>query len=78
MILPSDGRKGFGYEFASHPVNRDRIYNYYRRQAAHFLKMRNDPTKETPALLPQFPEVDGSGKRALGKISQEQLQGSSF
>ena len=68
------GRKGFGYAFASHPVNRDRIYNYYRRQAAHFLKVRNDPTKEFPALLPQFPEIDGPENGHWGKYHKNNYQ----
>ena len=30
------GRDGFGYDFAGHPVNRHRLYNFYRRQAEFF------------------------------------------
>jgi putative heme-binding domain-containing protein len=37
-----------------HPVNRDRLYDFYAREADYFMKK---PT--TPVLLPQFPGLDG-------------------
>ncbi len=37
-----------------HPVNRDRLYDFYARAADHF---RTKPA--TPALLPPFPGMDG-------------------
>jgi putative heme-binding domain-containing protein len=41
-----------------HPVNRDRLYDFYAKEAAYFSKQ---PT--VPALLPQYPGLDGG---ALG------------
>ena len=58
------GRDGFGYEFADHPVNRHRLYNFHRRQAAHFLTSE----EETPALLPGVPELDGGVFGHWGKF----------
>ncbi len=39
---------------AQHPVNRDRIYDFYAKQAAVFRAQNPAPT-----LLPQFPGMDG-------------------
>ena len=47
------GREGYGYEFADHPVNRQRLYNYYSRQAAHYLD-----GAEVPEVLPHYPGLD--------------------
>ena len=65
----SGGREGFGYEYADHPVNRDRIYNYYRRQAAHFLSERN-AGKDVPALIPNYPALDGAENGHWGKYGK--------
>ncbi|MEM8954089.1 MAG: DUF6797 domain-containing protein [Verrucomicrobiota bacterium] len=43
-----------GYDFADHPRNRFRLYDYYQRQADWFL---NRP--ERPDLLPAYPGIDG-------------------
>jgi len=48
------GREGCGYEFADHPVNRQRLYNFYARQAAHYLD-----GEKLPPLLPHYPGLDG-------------------
>jgi putative heme-binding domain-containing protein len=37
-----------------HRVNRDRMYDYYARQAAYFMKQQ-----PVPPLLPEFPGLDG-------------------
>ncbi len=37
-----------------HPVNRDRVYDFYAKEAEHFSKQA-----VVPALLPQFPGLDG-------------------
>src|SRR5260370_1283940 len=37
-----------------HPVNRDRLYDYYARQADYFMKQAS-----VPRLLPEFPGLDG-------------------
>jgi putative heme-binding domain-containing protein len=37
-----------------HPVNRDRLYDFYAKEAEYFLKQ-----PVTPPLLPQFPGLDG-------------------
>ncbi|NNE92206.1 MAG: hypothetical protein HKN23_11210, partial [Verrucomicrobiales bacterium] len=44
-----------GYEFATHPVNQYRPYNWYADQAASFLRSN----EELPSLLPHFPDLDG-------------------
>jgi azurin len=47
------GREGHGYEFAGHPVNRQRLYNFYARQAEHYLD-----GAEVPAVVPHYPDLD--------------------
>ena len=47
------GREGYGYEFADHPVNRQRLYNFYARQAEHYLD-----GAEVPEVLPHYPDLD--------------------
>ena len=37
-----------------HPVNRDRVYDFYAKEAEHFGKLA-----EVPRLLPPFPGLDG-------------------
>jgi putative heme-binding domain-containing protein len=37
-----------------HPVNRDRLYDFYTKEAAYFRKQR-----PVPPLLPEFPGLDG-------------------
>ena len=37
-----------------HPVNRDRVYDFYAKEAEYFSKQPN-----VPPLLPQFPGLDG-------------------
>jgi len=37
-----------------HPVNRDRLYDFYAREADHFMN-----EKSIPPLLPEFPGMDG-------------------
>lgn len=37
-----------------HPVNRDRVYDFYVKEAAHFMKQH-----PVPPLLPEFPGLDG-------------------
>ncbi len=37
-----------------HPINRDRLYDFYAREADYFLKLSSKP-----ALVPQFPGMDG-------------------
>jgi len=48
------GREGHGYEFADHPVNRQRLYNFYERQAQYYLE-----AGKQPVLLPHYPDLDG-------------------
>lgn len=38
----------------THPVNRDRVYNFYTREALHFRTVR-----PLPPLLPEWPGLDG-------------------
>ncbi len=49
-----------------HPVNRDRIYEFYAKEAAHFLKHPNGPS-----LLPPFPGLDGGKYGHWGNQSEE-------
>lgn len=58
------GRDGHGYDFADHPVNRHRVYNFHRRQAAHYLQ----PGNEVPAILAYAPELDGNVFGHWGKF----------
>jgi putative heme-binding domain-containing protein len=37
-----------------HPVNRHRLYDFYAREADHFMKL-----PRVPLLLPEFPGIDG-------------------
>jgi azurin len=37
-----------------HPVNRERLYDFYSKEAAYFVKQQ-----DVPALLPAFPGLDG-------------------
>jgi len=37
-----------------HPVNRDRVYDYYTKEALHFRELR-----PVPLLLPEWPGLDG-------------------
>jgi putative heme-binding domain-containing protein len=37
-----------------HPVNRDRLYDFYAKEAEYFMKQPS-----VPALLPEFPGLDG-------------------
>ncbi|MCB1061353.1 MAG: TIM barrel protein, partial [Verrucomicrobiae bacterium] len=39
-----------------HTINRDRIYDFYAKQARHFGEM---PKASRPEILPQFPGIDG-------------------
>ncbi len=40
----------------AHPVNRDRVYDFYTREALHFRGRR-----PLPLLLPEWPGIDGGG-----------------
>ena len=59
---PSSGRTG------KHPVNRDRVYDFYAKEAEYF---RKQPT--VPLLLPPFPGLDGGELRPLGQPEREDL-----
>lgn len=58
------GREGRGYDFAGHPVNRFRLYDFHRRQAAWFL----EPAHEAPATLPAAPDLDAGDFGHWGKF----------
>jgi putative heme-binding domain-containing protein len=47
-----------------HPVNRDRVYDFYAKEAEHFSK-----EAIVPALLPQFPGLDGGKQGHWGNQS---------
>jgi putative heme-binding domain-containing protein len=49
-----------------HTVNRDRIYEYYAKEAAHFVKQ-----PDTPAVLPPFPGLDGGKQGHWGNQSED-------
>jgi putative heme-binding domain-containing protein len=48
-----------------HPVNRDRIYDYYAKEAEYFVKQ-----PATPLLLPQFPGLDGGQEGHWGNQNE--------
>ena len=48
-----------------HPVNRDRVYDFYAKEAEHF---RKRPT--VPALLPPFPGLDGGEQGHWGNQNE--------
>jgi len=48
----------------SHPVNRERIYDFYAKEADHFGKLN-----ELPPLLPPFPGLDGGREGHWGNQS---------
>ncbi|MFT5468138.1 MAG: azurin [Verrucomicrobiales bacterium] len=57
----TSGREG--YEFAGEPVNRFRLYEFYRRQALYHLD-----GNEGPAILPEFPALDGGAFGHWGRF----------
>ena len=61
---PSRGRDG--YSLANEPVNEFRLYDFYQRQADHYMKQK--PTK----FLPAYPGLDAGMHGHWGKFSQNQ------
>ena len=61
---PSQGRDG--YSLAKEPINEFRLYDFYQRQADHFMKQK--PTK----FLPAYPGLDAGMHGHWGKFSQNQ------
>ena len=51
---------------ADHPVNRDRIYDFYAKQARHFRDQSS-----TPMLLSAFPGLDGGQQGHWGNQNEE-------
>lgn len=51
---------------AVEPVNRDRLYDFYSKEAEHFLK-----AGPMPALLPEFPGLDGAEHGHWGNQSDD-------
>ncbi|MGE3776102.1 MAG: DUF6797 domain-containing protein, partial [Pirellulaceae bacterium] len=49
-----------------HPVNRDRVYDFYRKEALHFREVTN-----RPHLLPAFPGLDGGKQGHWGNQNEE-------
>ena len=49
-----------------HPVNRDRIYEFYNKEAAHFSRQSS-----VPALLPPFPGLDGGKDGHWGNQNEQ-------
>ncbi|WP_435011165.1 DUF6797 domain-containing protein [Tundrisphaera lichenicola] len=50
----------------THPVNRERLYDYYAKEAEHFGKLA-----EVPTLLPPFPGLDGGVKGHWGNQNED-------
>ncbi|MCC9606298.1 plastocyanin/azurin family copper-binding protein [Blastopirellula sp. JC732] len=48
-----------------HPVNRDRIYDFYRKEGLHFREQAN-----RPHLLPAFPGLDGGDQGHWGNQNE--------
>ena len=57
------GREGMGYDFAGHPVNRHRLYQFYDRQAEYYLDGH-----EVPEILPHYPGLDAGTFGHWGKF----------
>jgi len=57
------GREGGGYDFAGHPRNRHRLYDFYARQAEYYLDGH-----EVPEILPNYPGLDGGTFGHWGKF----------
>ena len=51
-----------------HPVNRDRIYDFYAKEAEYFSKQPS-----VPALLPPFPGLDGGKHGHWGNQNEDDL-----
>jgi azurin/sugar phosphate isomerase/epimerase len=49
-----------------HPVNRDRIFDFYAKEALHFLKQ-----KPLPELLPAYPGLDGGKQGHWGNQNED-------
>ena len=49
-----------------HPVNRDRVYDYYLKEVAHFRAMN-----PAPPLLPEFPGLDGGDLGHWGNQNED-------
>lgn len=49
-----------------HPVNRDRVYDFYLKEAEHFRA-----THHAPPLLPEFPGLDGGDLGHWGNQNEE-------
>jgi putative heme-binding domain-containing protein len=50
----------------AHPVNRDRIYDFYAKEADHFA-----PMHPVPSILPAFPGMDGGRLGHWGNQNEE-------
>ncbi|MGV3609251.1 MAG: TIM barrel protein [Planctomycetaceae bacterium] len=48
------------------PVNRDRLYDFYRKEALHFREMEQKPT-----MIPSFPGLDGGKLGHWGNQNEE-------
>ncbi len=59
-IVPANWR------FAAHPVNRDRLYDFYAKEADYFRDLTS-----RPALLPQFPGLDGARHGHWGNQNED-------
>ncbi len=57
----TQGREG--YEFEGHPRNRFRLYDFYARQADHYLDR-----PERPEILPEYPGLDGGAFGHWGRF----------
>ena len=52
-----------------HPVNRDRLYDYYAKQALYFGSF---PAEKRPEILPQFPGLDRKTNSHFGNQSDRE------
>jgi putative heme-binding domain-containing protein len=75
-VRPEEAPAAFAYDRApldrtawklwEHPVNRDRIYDFYRKEALHFRDVSH-----RPHLLPAFPGLDGGKLGHWGNQNEE-------
>jgi putative heme-binding domain-containing protein len=59
------------WPYHTHPVNRDRIYDFYAKQADYFRRQAMKPQTTVAHLLPEFPGLDGGRLGHWGNQAEE-------
>jgi putative heme-binding domain-containing protein len=66
FACPKDPLRAYDWPNRSRPVNRDRLYDFYAREADHFRAMT-----APPILLPEFPGLDGGAFGHWGNQNED-------